>query len=111
MAIEKKTIIDQIEIARDGTVQIRFALLLLEDGVEVHSTWHRSSVPPGANPQLVLDAVNADIQTRLSLRTAPIDGEKVSLLKDVCQLVHTPEVMAAYHQAVLDAEEKMGATE
>jgi hypothetical protein len=109
MAIEKKTIIDQIEIARNGTVQVRFALQLLEDGIEISSTWHRSAVAPGVDPQLMLDAVNADIQARPALRAAPIDTDRVSLLEAVCQLAHTPEVVAKHQQTLKNENEHQDA--
>lgn len=94
--IEKKTVIDRIEITRDGSVQIRFGLLLVEDGVEIGSSWHRTLVEPGGDAEAQIAAVNADIISRPELKAAPVDVERVPLLKSICEMVHTPEVVKAY---------------
>lgn len=60
--IEKKTILDQIEVTRPGDVQFRLALVLLEDGKEISSQWHRSVIPAeGGNADLQIAAVNAHL--------------------------------------------------
>lgn len=96
MAIEKRTVIDQIEITQGDVIQIRFALQLVEDGVVINSSWHRTTVPPGVDPQMMIDAVNADITNRPSLRAAAIQAKRIPLLKSICSLVHTPDVVVAH---------------
>lgn len=98
--IERKTVIDQIEIARGGTIYIRFALLLVEDGNELSSQWHRTAIAPGGDVDKQIASVEADITTRPSLRASAVDREKIPLLKSVCRLVHTPDVIAAYKEAM-----------
>lgn len=97
--IEKRTVIDQIEVARDGTVQLRFGLLLIEDGVEIHNHPHRETIAPGDDVTAALAAINAGITTDETLRAAPIDAARIPLLKDICALAHTPEVVRAYRDA------------
>jgi hypothetical protein len=102
--IEKKTVIDRIEVDRFGFLHVRFGLLLVEDGVECGCTWHRSGVEPGGSVDAMIATVNNDITTRPALRAAPIDMGRVDELKAIQEIVHTPARVAAYRRAVLDAE-------
>ena len=43
--IERKTIIDKVEIDRDGNVSIRLGLLIVEGEKEIACNWHRITVP------------------------------------------------------------------
>lgn len=45
--LEKILVIDQIEILRDGTLQVREADLIMEDGEEIAKTYHRHVLTPG----------------------------------------------------------------
>ena len=47
MAIEKVKVIDQITVIEDGTVLYREATKIIEDGVELSKTYHRTSFTPG----------------------------------------------------------------
>ncbi len=91
--LEKKTILDQIEVTRDGTIQVRIALLILEDGVELSSAWHRTSIPPGADPGAQMATVNAHLQQMNKAHVTDF-----SLLKNIVSVVHTKEVKAAYQK-------------
>lgn len=95
--IEKKTVVDQIEIARDGTVQIRFGLLLIEDGNEIDCKWHRTALPPGTDVDAQIAAVNAHLG---SMGKQSVETGRIALLKDVVALVHTPEAVSAYRERV-----------
>ena len=90
---EKKTILDKIEITRDGTIQVRLAILVLEDGEEISSSWHRTSIPPGADPGAQMAAVNAHLQ---QMNKATVTD--FSLLTNIVPVVHTKEVKAAYQK-------------
>jgi hypothetical protein len=96
--IEKRTTIEQIEITEAGYIQIRFAILLLEDGVEINRKWHRTVIEPGVDVDAQLAAVDADITARPELRAAPVDRARAPLLKSICGLVHTASLINA-HQA------------
>lgn len=91
--IEKKTIIDQIEVTRTGHVQIRFGLLVLEDDVELASQWHRTSVEPGGNVDNQLAAVNAHLQ---QMNKAQIETTDIPKLKQIVALAHDPETVAKF---------------
>ena len=46
MALSKVTVIDKIEVMEMGQVQVRTATRVLEDGVELSSSFHRHVVEP-----------------------------------------------------------------
>ena len=46
MALSKVTVVDKIEVLEKGSVQIRTATRVLEDGVELSSSFHRHVVMP-----------------------------------------------------------------
>ena len=47
MALEKKVVIDKIEILELGQIQVRQATRIIEDGVEISISYHRSVLNPG----------------------------------------------------------------
>ena len=59
MSIVKQTVVDQIEITRNGTMQIRIGLELVEDGAVLSNKWHRTMVDPGGDVTAQIAAVNA----------------------------------------------------
>ncbi len=46
MALTKVTVVDKIEVLEKGQVQVRTATRVLEDGVELSSSFHRHVVQP-----------------------------------------------------------------
>ena len=46
MALSKVTVVDKIEVMEKGNVQVRTATRVLEDGVELSSSFHRHVVDP-----------------------------------------------------------------
>lgn len=109
--IVKQTVIDQVEIRRDGTIQIRFGLLLIEDGVEIDSKWHRTVVPPGTDLDAQIAAVNTHL---ISMGKAEIDPSEIDRVKAVLPVVQTKAVVQAYHLKLAEgalAVETMAATQ
>jgi hypothetical protein len=82
MILEKKEVVDLIETLENGSVQVRTKTVILEDGKEISSKFHRHVVAPSAD----YSAEDAKVQA-------------------ICAAVHTPEVVAAYEaaQVALDA--------
>lgn len=76
--IERKTVVDQIEITRHGTIQIRFGLLLVEDGVEIDCKWHRTCIQAGDDPSNQMAAVNAHLD---AMGMAQVDASEIDKLK------------------------------
>ena len=73
MALTKEVVVDKIEVIESGSVQVRTATRIVEDGNIISSSYHRHVVKPG-------DDYSGE-------------DEKV---QNICAAVHTPEVIAAY---------------
>jgi hypothetical protein len=74
--LTKEVKIDQITVHESGTVLYREATRILEDGVELSKTYHRSSLEPGQD----LTGVPANVQA-------------------ICSAAWTADVIAAYKAA------------
>ena len=81
MSLTKTTVIDQITIAENGIVLYREATRIMEDGVQLSQTYHRSSLTPAQD----LTGVPANVVA-------------------ICNTVWTEAVIAAY-QAQMAAQE------
>ena len=46
MALTKETVVDKIEVLEKGQVQVRTATRIMEDGVQLSSSFHRHVVEP-----------------------------------------------------------------
>jgi hypothetical protein len=76
MSIEKKSIVDMIEVVESGSVQVRTAIRIIEDGNVLSQSFHRHVVAPG-------DDYSAE------------DAR----VKAICAATHTADVIAAYKAA------------
>ena len=77
MSLTKVKVIDQITVTEGGAVLYREATRILEDGVELSKTYHRSSLVPGQD----LTGVPSNVAA-------------------ICGVAWTAEVVAAYQAAV-----------
>ena len=73
MSLTKSTVVDQITVTENGIVLYREATRILEDGVELSKTYHRSSLTPGKD----LTGIPANVVA-------------------ICNAAWTPEVVAAF---------------
>ena len=48
MALSKVTVVDKIEVLELGQLQVRKAIRVMEDGVELSSSFHRHVVEPSS---------------------------------------------------------------
>jgi hypothetical protein len=78
MALTKETVVDQITVVEDGTVLYREATRILEDGVQLSQTFHRTSLVPASD----LTGVPANVA-------------------EIANVAWTPEVIAAYQASLL----------
>jgi hypothetical protein len=85
MSLTKQNVIDQITIQENGIILYREATKIMEDGVELTKTYHRSSLTPGQD----------------------LTGQPANVVA-IANTVWTPEVIAAY-QAQLEANRLPGA--
>ena len=81
MSLTKQVVIDQITVQENGSVLYREATRIMEDGVELTKTYHRSSLTPAQD----LTGVPANVVA-------------------ICNTVWTAEVIAAYQAAQAAAE-------
>jgi hypothetical protein len=81
MTIEKTKVVDQITVTENGIVLYREATRIMEDGVQLSQTYHRTSLTP-----------NQDLANQPANVVA------------ICNTVWTAEVVAAY-QAQLAAQQ------
>lgn len=77
MALTKETVIDQITVTENGHVLYREATRILEDGNELSKTFHRTSLPPGAD----------------------LTGQPANV-SAIANVAWTPEVLAAYQASI-----------
>ena len=84
MALTKTTAVDQITVTENGIVLYREATRIMEDGVELSQTFHRTSLIPGQD----------------------LTGQPANVVAH-CNVAWTAEVISAY-QAQL-AQNKIGA--
>lgn len=73
MALVKEVIVDRIEVAESGVVQVRTKTVILEDGKQISSNFQRHLIQPG-------DSYNAE------------DAR----VQAICAATHAADVIAAY---------------
>ena len=93
MALTKETVVDKIEVLENGIVQVRTATRVLEDGVELSSSFHRHYVEPS-------------VKTDGSWADTDISGEDARV-QAVATATWTSAVKTAY-QEQQDANELPG---
>jgi hypothetical protein len=49
MALTKETVVDKIEVLENGTIQVRTAVRVIEDGEVLSSSFQRRVLTPGAD--------------------------------------------------------------
>jgi hypothetical protein len=77
--ITKETVVDQITVVENGIVLYREATRIIEDGIVLTQTYHRSSLSPGQD----------------------LTGQPEKVVA-IAQAAWTPEVVAAYQTQVAD---------
>lgn len=85
MSLSKIQVVDSIDVLQNNFVQVRTKTSIVENGVEISSSFHRHVVAPGT----CSDKEDAKVQT-------------------ICAAVHTADVVAAYQadQARIAAQQE-----
>lgn len=73
MSLEKQTVVDKIEVIENGSVQVRTATRIVEDGSVLSTAYHRHVVAPGQDY-----------------------SQEDARVQAICAATHTTEVIAAY---------------
>lgn len=76
MPLTKETTVDQTTVTENGIVLYREATRIVEDGVQLSQTYHRTSLTPGQD----LTGIPSNVVA-------------------ICNAAWTPEVIAAYQAA------------
>jgi DNA-binding transcriptional LysR family regulator len=84
MTITKQTVVDSITVTENGIILYREATRIIEDGVQLTQTYHRTSLTPGQD----------------------LTGQPANVVA-ICNVAWTPEVVAAYQQAQAEAAARM----
>ena len=77
MSLTETTLIDQIEIVKNNSIQVRTATIIERDGTEIAKTYHRHSLSPGE------DITNEDPKVQA-----------------IANAIWTEEVIAAYQALI-----------
>jgi len=83
MSITKEKVIDQITVIENGIIQYREVTRIIEDGVELTKTYHRSSLTPDQDLTGVPEKVVA-----------------------ICNTAWTQDVIDAYKESLPKAEDE-----
>jgi len=94
MALSKVTVVDKIEVLEKGQVQVRTATRIIEDGVELSSSFHRHVVEPQVRTGYVKGGSAG------TWAATDVTGEDARV-QAICTASWTAEVIAAYKAIVL----------
>jgi hypothetical protein len=83
--LEKISVVDKVEVVENGTVQVRTATRIVEDGNVISTSYHRHCINPGQDYSAECDKVKA-----------------------ICAATHTPEVVSAYQAMLAEQANRMG---
>ena len=81
MALEKQEVLDQIIVQERGTIEWRIATRIVDDGVFLSESYWRSTLTPGQDLSNIPDTV-----------------------KNICDVVWTPQVIADWETYVSQLE-------
>ena len=99
MALSKVTVVDKIEVLEKGQVQVRTATRVLEDGVELSSSFHRHVVAPQVRSGRVI-ADDGSVTSAGTWAATDVTGEDARVAA-ICTASWTADVIAAYKASVL----------
>ena len=94
MALTKETVVDKIEVLEKGQVQVRTATRVLEDGVQISSSFHRHVIEPSIKTGAEFDADGKETKSATWADT-DISGEDARV-QAVATATWTDSVKTAY---------------
>jgi len=80
--INKRTAVDQIEVTRNGTIQVRIALEVVDGSNIIAHKWHRTAIEAGGDVDAQMAAVNAHI-TSEPMNEQPVSAADIARIKAV----------------------------
>lgn len=91
--IERRTIVDQIEITRDGAVHLRLAKQIVDGDIVLTSAYHRTAFEPGADLDAAIPVIQAHLKQMGEAAVGPAEWAR---LRRVVAMEHTPDAIAAF---------------
>lgn len=85
--ITQRTVLDRIEIVRHGAIQVRLALELFQDGVLLHTQFHRTAIDKDGNVAEQMGYVNAHL---LEMGKSPVNQEDINRIQAHQNVVRNP---------------------
>ncbi len=101
--IEQKTIVDQIEIARNGVIQVRFAKQVVRGDRVLSTAWHRTAFEPGTPAEAQMREVNRHLAV---MDCAPVPDSEVAKITSVTRHVHTEDCVDQFRKEQAEAAAK-----
>ena len=98
MALTKEIVVDKIEVLEKGQVQVRTATRVLEDSVELSSSFHRHVISPQVRSGRVI-ADDGSVTSAGTWAATDVTGEDARVAA-ICTASWTAEVIAAYKAQV-----------
>ena len=98
MALTKETVVDKIEVLEKGSVQVRTATRVMEDGVELSSSFSRHVVAPQVRSGRVI-ADDGSVTSAGTWAATDVTGEDARVAA-ICTASWTADVIAAYKAQV-----------
>lgn len=105
MAIQRKTVVDQIEINRNGSISVRLCLLLVDGATEIGSKFHRTVIDNSVTPEDQLAFVNQHLS---EMGEKPVSADDIARIANYCTLAgHKFEPPVGYPDpaAVIEPQE------
>ena len=99
MTLERRTFLSSVEPQDNGAVQVRIGLRTTLDGRVIETLWHRTIVEPGTSPTDQIAFVNSHLAVLETGPWPPLEDAGMTLLNQVCETMHTPDVVAAFELA------------
>ena len=94
MALTKETVVDKIEVLEKGNVQVRTATRVLEDSVELSSSFHRHVIAPQVRSGYEKD------ESAGTWAATDVTGEDARVAA-ICTASWTASVIAAYKASII----------
>ena len=80
--MEKRTIVDQIEVTREGHLQIRMRKQIVDGDTAHEMGYHRTSVEPGGDCEKQLEMVNEHLEVMGHATVADAEWRRVRAIAD-----------------------------
>lgn len=99
----RQTVLDQIEIRGDGTINVRFDKQVVDAGDILAREWHRTSFAPGDD----IDAQMAVVNAHLAQLGYPSVVD-LSAIKAHAKVAWTKQIVAAFRERAAAAAAPVG---